>query len=146
MEPMHEAKQMTTGQPVGAASRKTPFCYASKARAIAQEIRPHLCVFHFELLSASLRQTIIFCAAVVFRIPPKSANRRCSAGKSEPGLTEKVPPVSCLILRETANPCSSPDRSDFRISMSRVCCKALFVQVAGDISYRSSIGIISIHI
>src|SRR2546430_6165869 len=48
---------------------------------------------------------------------------RCKAGKSEPGLTTKVPPVICWILRETPSPCISPATSDFRISRSKVPCK-----------------------
>src|SRR5437660_2346054 len=50
---------------------------------------------------------------------------RCRAGKSEPGLTTKVPPVICWILRETPNPCISPAISDFKISRSKVPCKRL---------------------
>src|SRR5579863_7993221 len=50
---------------------------------------------------------------------------RCSAGKSEPGLTTKVPPVICWILREIPNPCISPEISDFKISKSKVPCKRL---------------------
>src|ERR1700730_13295060 len=47
---------------------------------------------------------------------------RCNAGKSEPGLTTKVPPVICWILRETPNPCFSPAIRDFKISKSKVPC------------------------
>src|SRR5258707_13391287 len=51
-----------------------------------------------------------------------SSSIRCNAGKSEPGLTTKVPPVICWILRETPNPCFSPAIRDFKISRSKVPC------------------------
>src|SRR6266566_5283680 len=54
-----------------------------------------------------------------------SSSIRCRAGKSEPGLTTKVPPVICWILREIPNPCISPARSDFKINRSKVPCKSV---------------------
>src|SRR5207253_8586758 len=47
---------------------------------------------------------------------------RCRAGNSDPGLTTKVPPVICWILREMPKPCISPVASDFKISRSNVPC------------------------
>jgi hypothetical protein len=43
----------------------------------------------------------------------------CTAGKSEPGLTTKVPPVICRILREIPSPCISPATCDCEISKSK---------------------------
>src|SRR2546429_2885813 len=51
-----------------------------------------------------------------------SSSIRCRAGNSDPGLTTKVPPVICWILREMPKPCISPVASDFKISRSNVPC------------------------
>jgi len=68
--------------------------------------------FGFELLQSRLGQSIVFGAAVVSDSPKKRNPtfffHSVQAGKSEPGLTTKVPPVICWILREIPNPCISP--------------------------------------
>src|SRR2546429_7129416 len=45
-----------------------------------------------------------------------SSSIRCRAGNSDPGLTTKVPPVICWILREMPKPCISPVASDYKRS------------------------------
>src|SRR5689334_21928468 len=68
---------------------------------------------------------------------------RWRAGKREPGLTTKVPPVICWILREMPKPCSSPVASDFKMSRSRVPCKRVVGSEITRHSYRTSIGVCS---
>src|SRR6266567_1501936 len=85
------------------------FYDVSKACTIAQGMRPH------RLVSESSQKAEIH----------PSSSMRWRAGKSEPGLTTKVPPVICWTLREIPNPCNSHATSDFKISRSGVPSKGV---------------------
>src|SRR5882724_4555827 len=84
--------------------------------------------FRFRVASVRLCSNDSISRGGYFRTLPQkeeiqpSSSMRCRAGKSEPGLTTKVPPVICWILREIPNPCISPATRDFKISKSRVPC------------------------
>lgn len=54
-----------------------------------------------------------------------SSSMRCTAGKSEPGFTTKVPPLIGSILRKIPSPCISPVARDFKIGRSSVLVRAL---------------------
>src|SRR6266436_3523299 len=93
-------------------------------------MRPHRLVSASSCFRRALVKWQYFARRLVSGSPQNeeiqpSSSIRCSAGKSEHGLTTKVPPVICWILRETPNPCISPAISDFKISKSNVPCKRL---------------------
>src|SRR5579863_348597 len=74
---------------------------------------------------------------------------RCRAGKSDPGLTWKVPRVICSIRREIPRPCSLSSETAFRMRRSSVPgsrsagsigCLSYRLSIEYDASYRLSIG------
>src|SRR5205807_8912892 len=100
---------------------------ASKACAMAQEMRPHRLDSASSCFLPALVRRQYFARRWFSESPQKedvqpSSSIRCRAGNSDPGLTTKVPPVICWILREMPKPCISPVASDFKISRSNVPC------------------------
>src|SRR6266446_3379091 len=114
-------------------------------------MRPHRLVSASSCFRRALVKWQYFARRLVSGSPQNeeiqpSSSIRCSAGKSEHGLTTKVLPVICWILREIRNPRISPTTSDFKISMSKVLARELSVQNPRNVSYRHSIGIVLIDI
>jgi hypothetical protein len=85
-------------------------------------MRPHRC-FRSALVKRQYFPRRLFSDSPQNQEIQPSSFMRCRAGKSEPSLTTKVPPMICWILREISNSCIPPAISEFEISRSTVPCK-----------------------